>query len=71
MRVVRTLEFGQDYAETLRRWRREFMSRLDRVQTQGFDEPFIKTWEFYLAYCEAGFQHQSTDVVQFYLEKQA
>lgn len=69
LEVEETLAFGQDYAETLRRWRKEFMNRLEEVKAQGFDEPFIRTWEFYLAYCEAGFQYESTDVVQFYLRK--
>ncbi|WP_370261784.1 class I SAM-dependent methyltransferase [Limnobacter sp.] len=69
LRVVEEKAFGKDYAETLRRWRMQFMNTLDQVRAQGFDEPFIRTWEFYLAYCEAGFEYQSTDVIQFYLEK--
>ncbi|MCQ8894914.1 cyclopropane-fatty-acyl-phospholipid synthase family protein [Limnobacter humi] len=69
LRVVREKAFGKDYAETLRRWRVQFMKQLDAVRAQGFDQPFINTWEFYLAYCEAGFQYESTDVIQFYLEK--
>ncbi|MDX1669159.1 MAG: cyclopropane-fatty-acyl-phospholipid synthase family protein, partial [Limnobacter sp.] len=69
LKVVKRLDFGKDYAETLRRWRKVFMSQLEAVKAQGFDEPFIRTWEFYLAYCEAGFQYESTDVCQFYLEK--
>lgn len=69
LRLVGEKAFGRDYAETLRRWRATFMDQLDTVRAQGFDEPFIRTWEFYLAYCEAGFDYQSTDVYQFYLEK--
>ena len=69
LRVVSEKAFGKDYAETLRRWRADFMKQLDAVKAQGFDEPFVNTWEFYLAYCEAGFQYESTDVIQFYLEK--
>ena len=69
LRVVSEKAFGKDYAETLRRWREQFMKTLDQVKNQGFDDPFIRTWEFYLAYCEAGFEYQSTDVIQFYLEK--
>jgi cyclopropane-fatty-acyl-phospholipid synthase len=69
LRVVSKKAFGKDYAETLRRWRMSFMGQLDNVMAQNFDEPFVRTWEFYLAYCEAGFDYQSTDVYQFYLEK--
>jgi cyclopropane-fatty-acyl-phospholipid synthase len=59
--------FGPDYAATLQRWRETFMGRLDAITAQGFDRRFIRTWEFYLAYCEAGFTHGNTDVVQFTL----
>jgi cyclopropane-fatty-acyl-phospholipid synthase len=60
--------FGQDYAETLRQWRASFQSKLDLVREQGFDQSFIRTWEFYLSYCEAAFERGNTDVVQFTLE---
>lgn len=69
LKVVSEKAFGKDYAETLRQWRKVFMKQTQNVLSQGFDEPFIRTWEFYLAYCEAGFQYESTDVYQFYLQK--
>jgi cyclopropane-fatty-acyl-phospholipid synthase len=56
--------FGADYAETLRRWHRHFDEVAARVEAQGFDERFMRTWRFYLAYCEAGFRARATDVVQ-------
>jgi cyclopropane-fatty-acyl-phospholipid synthase len=46
---------GMHYAETLRQWREQFMSDLDAVRAAGFDERFIRMWEFYFAYCEAAF----------------
>ncbi len=46
---------GMDYAETLRQWRENFMSRLDEVRALGFDDQFIRMWEFYFAYCEGAF----------------
>jgi cyclopropane-fatty-acyl-phospholipid synthase len=67
LQVIDRFAFGQDYARTLACWRETFMARLDEVRAQGFDERFIRTWEFYLAYCEAAFRHGSTDVVQFTL----
>jgi cyclopropane-fatty-acyl-phospholipid synthase len=69
LKVVSSTAFGKDYAKTLKLWRESFKSKIDEVMQQGFDEPFVKTWDFYLAYCEAGFAHSNTDVVQFYLEK--
>jgi len=67
LRVLDRFAFGQDYARTLAQWRETFMQRLDAVRGQGFDERFIRTWEFYLAYCEVAFRHRSTDVIQFTL----
>jgi cyclopropane-fatty-acyl-phospholipid synthase len=64
-------EFGQDYARTLAIWRERFMAVLPDVRAQGFDDRFIRTWEFYLAYCEAGFRERSTDVIQYTLEAPA
>lgn len=69
LRVVDRFAFGKDYAETLRRWRHAFLARLDEVRLQGFDERFIRLWEFYLAYCEAAFDAGNTDVVQFTLQR--
>ena len=59
--------FGTDYAETLRRWRHDFLHRDAQVRGLGFDTRFMRTWEFYLAYCEAAFDTGNTDVVQFTL----
>jgi cyclopropane-fatty-acyl-phospholipid synthase len=67
--IVDELSFGADYAETLRRWREQFLAHRPQVLQQGFDEPFIRTWELYLAYCEAAFAEANTDVVQYTLRR--
>ena len=69
LRVVDRFAFGHDYAETLRRWRHAFIARLDDVRRQGFDDRFVRLWEFYLAYCEAAFDAGNTDVIQFTLQR--
>jgi cyclopropane-fatty-acyl-phospholipid synthase len=69
LQVVDELRFGPDYAETLRRWREAFLAAKAQVLQLGFDERFIRTWEFYLAYCEAAFDEANTDVVQYTLQK--
>ncbi|QHE84653.1 SAM-dependent methyltransferase [Hydrogenophaga sp. BPS33] len=69
LRVVEELAFGADYAETLRRWHRQFTQQHAQVSAQGFDAKFSRTWEFYLAYCEAAFDSRNIDVVQFTLVK--
>jgi cyclopropane-fatty-acyl-phospholipid synthase len=55
---------GQDYARTLREWRTAFHANWDTINAQGFDETFRRMWEFYLAYCEAGFAVGYLDVFQ-------
>jgi cyclopropane-fatty-acyl-phospholipid synthase len=65
--VVDEMAFGADYAETLRRWRDAFMAQRSQVLQLGFDERFIRIWEFYLAYCEAAFDQANIDVVQYTL----
>jgi len=56
--------FGQDYTRTLRLWLERFESNLPRVKQQGYDEPFIRLWRFYLASCIASFVSCRTDVMQ-------
>ena len=63
--------FGRDYAATLKRWRADFMAALPAVRALGFDERFVRLWEFYLAYCEGAFNAGSTDVIQFELTRLA
>ena len=63
---------GLDYAVTLRQWRAAFWNNVDRVRDlTGYDERFIKTWDYYLAACEAGFLSHNTDDVQIVFEKPA
>ena len=61
--------FGTHYARTLQVWRSRFLSQLDAVRRLGFDEPFIRAWEFYLAICEAAFLERHTGVFQLLLAK--
>jgi cyclopropane-fatty-acyl-phospholipid synthase len=69
LRLVDTFEFARDYAETLRRWRYQFFARLDQVRALGFDDAFIRKWQFYLSYCEAGFDTGLIHVHQLCYEK--
>jgi cyclopropane-fatty-acyl-phospholipid synthase len=61
--------FGVDYAETLNQWLHRFNDAWDTIKPMGFDERFKKMWDFYLAYCEAGFRTGRIDVAQFALSK--
>lgn len=65
LRIAETRSFGDDYAETLRRWRETFLGRWDEIARLGFDDTFRRMWEFYLAYSEAGFRVGYLGVQQF------
>jgi cyclopropane-fatty-acyl-phospholipid synthase len=65
LRVEDDLAFGAHYAETLRLWRERFCGHARRLRELGFDETFRRTWNLYLAYCEAGFSCGYLDVHQF------
>ncbi|MGH3022954.1 MAG: class I SAM-dependent methyltransferase [Gaiellaceae bacterium] len=56
LRVDELEEIGQHYGETLARWRQAFLARADDVRGLGYDERFVRTWDFYLASCEALFR---------------
>lgn len=60
--VQREAAFGLSYAHTLTEWRRRFRASWPEIEPLGFDERFRRTWEYYLAYCEAGFRSRTVDV---------
>lgn len=65
LRTVDMLSLRPHYAETLRLWRQQFLSRRDAVTALGFDDVFARMWELYLAYSEAGFASGYLDVYQW------
>jgi cyclopropane-fatty-acyl-phospholipid synthase len=65
LRTVDVSWMGQDYAETLRLWRERFLDHREAVRGLGFDDVFVRMWELYLAYSEAGFRAGYLDVVQW------
>lgn len=62
--LTATNAFGRSYAETLRRWRERFLANWPAIAEHGFDGRFRRMWEFYLAYCEAGFAAGYLEVAQ-------
>ena len=60
---------GPHYAETLRHWRERFLGSVDEVRRLGFDEPFVRLWEFYLAYCEGAFLARYLNDLQLVLTR--
>jgi cyclopropane-fatty-acyl-phospholipid synthase len=63
--------FGQDYAETLKRWRHRYEDAVARGVLDGFGEPFHQLWRYYLMYCEGGFRGGAIDVAQVTLTRES
>ncbi|WP_316831172.1 cyclopropane-fatty-acyl-phospholipid synthase family protein [Pedobacter aquatilis] len=62
--MVDLKDMGLDYAKTLHLWYLEFNKQLDKVKALGFDEAFIRKWNYYLNYCEAAFAMRNINVMQ-------
>ena len=63
--VIKQLhDYGFDYAHTLRDWREAFMGQQNDIKALGYDEAFIRLWNFYFCYCEGGFLERTIGVVQ-------
>jgi len=69
MVIVGLQEIGEDYARTLQIWRDRFLARLDEVRALGFDEYFIRMWNFYLCYCQGGFEERVIGTSQILFAK--
>lgn len=67
--IVQMEDIGEHYAQTLKHWREAFLAKLEQVRAQGFDERFIRMWEFYLCYCEGGFMERSIGTAQLLFAK--
>ncbi|HCK41206.1 MAG TPA: SAM-dependent methyltransferase [Planctomycetaceae bacterium] len=62
-------DFGPHYARTLKAWRNNFWNQINNVRSLGFDNRFIRTWHYYLSFCEAGFLERQIGVSQVLLTK--
>jgi cyclopropane-fatty-acyl-phospholipid synthase len=69
MQAFHLEDIGMHYVLTLREWRRRFLTNLDEVRRLGFDERFLRMWDYYLAYCEAAFSERYISDVQILLSK--
>jgi cyclopropane-fatty-acyl-phospholipid synthase len=69
LRLTHLEDLTPHYAETLRHWRRRMLDNLPRMRGLGLDDRFLRMWEFYLCYCEGGFEERQIGVVQALLEK--
>ena len=71
LRLVHYEDITPHYAETLRRWRERFLASRAQISALGMDERFVRTWEFYLAYCEGAFHERLNLTAQLVFENGA
>ena len=69
MQVVGVEDITQDYARTLSDWRKAFFEKLPVIKAQGYDDVFIRMWDFYLSYCEGGFRERTIGTQQLLMAK--
>ena len=69
MRPVHLEDLTSHYVRTLEHWRRRFRANIDNTRALGFSEEFLRLWQFYFCYCEAGFRERIIGDVQLLLCK--
>ena len=69
MRLFNLEDIGPHYARTLAEWRIKFFNNIEQVRALGYSEEFIRMWEFYLCYCEGGFEERALGDVHMLLIK--
>ncbi len=69
LRLLDLQDIGPHYAPTLAAWRHNFFEKIEQVRALGYSEAFIKMWEFYLCYCEGGFEERALGDVHLLLAK--
>jgi cyclopropane-fatty-acyl-phospholipid synthase len=69
MRLFNLEDIGPHYARTLAEWRKNFFQNIEQVRALGYSEEFIRMWEFYLCYCEGGFEERALGDVHMLLVK--
>ena len=69
LQLIKLESIGQSYAKTLSLWREKLLAQQQAILQLGYDEQFIRRWEFYFSYCQAGFQAAYIDGLQILIRK--
>ncbi|MDT0595775.1 cyclopropane-fatty-acyl-phospholipid synthase family protein [Glaciecola petra] len=69
MSIADVQDIGLDYAQTLRDWFEAFMTQKQPLAKDGYDERFMRMWQYYLNYCEGGFLERVISTVQLVMRK--
>jgi cyclopropane-fatty-acyl-phospholipid synthase len=70
LRLVHLEDIGPHYATTLAAWRQNFHRNLEQVRALGYPDTFVRMWEFYLCYCEAGFAERALGDVHMVMTRE-
>jgi cyclopropane-fatty-acyl-phospholipid synthase len=70
LRICAIDDIGAHYATTLAHWRGNMLANLDKVRSLGLPDSFVRMWEFYFCYCEAGFAERALGDVQLVLGRE-
>ena len=69
LRIIGVEDITHHFPKTFHIWREQFHARADRIRGLGFDERFMRMWDYYLAFCEGGFTEERIGNVQMVLKK--
>jgi cyclopropane-fatty-acyl-phospholipid synthase len=69
MRIDHIEDHGPNYVSTLKAWRARFNANREEVAALGFDDRFVRLWNYYLCYCEGAFRERHCSVLQALLSK--
>lgn len=69
LNIISLKQYGLDYARTVAIWRQALLARPQQILQLGYDETFLRKWDYYFAYCQAGFAAQIIDLAQLVLQK--
>jgi cyclopropane-fatty-acyl-phospholipid synthase len=70
LRLIALHDIGDSYAKTIHHWRDRFNQQKNNILALGYDLRFIRMWDYYFAYCEAGFLEKSISDVHLLFCKQ-
>ena len=69
LEIAEAVDIGRDYVRTLALWRENLLAAREQVLALGFDEAFLRKWEYYFCYCEAGFRNRQIRNYQLLLNR--
>ena len=69
MQMINLRDITHDYAQTLSAWHGRFINSLDEVYEMGFEDKFVRMWQYYLSYCEGGFRERIIGAYQITITK--